>query len=87
MLHHYRSDLAAAKELALAAGVREVETALLQADDARIEIARFASERESNLIVMGTHGRSGWKHLRLGSVAERIVRTAPCPVLTVRSEG
>jgi nucleotide-binding universal stress UspA family protein len=36
------------------------------------------------LIVMGTHGRTGVSHLVLGSVAERVVRTAPCPVLTVR---
>jgi universal stress protein A len=35
--------------------------------------------------VMGTHGRSGFAHLVLGSVAERIVRTAPCAVLTVRN--
>jgi hypothetical protein len=37
-----------------------------------------------DLIVMGTHGRSGVSHLFMGSVAERVVRTAPCPVLTVR---
>ena len=37
-----------------------------------------------DLIVMGTHGRTGVKHLLLGSVAERILRSAPCPVLTVR---
>jgi universal stress protein A len=39
---------------------------------------------DADLIVMGTHGRTGIQHLLLGSVAERIVRTAPCPVLTVR---
>jgi hypothetical protein len=37
-----------------------------------------------DLIVMGTHGRSGMSHLLMGSVAEKIVRTAPCPVMTVR---
>jgi nucleotide-binding universal stress UspA family protein len=37
-----------------------------------------------DLIVMGTHGRSGLAHLFMGSVAERVVRSAPCPVLTVR---
>lgn len=41
-------------------------------------------ERAYDLIVMGTHGRTGFAHLMLGSVAERVVRTAPCPVLTVR---
>jgi nucleotide-binding universal stress UspA family protein len=47
-------------------------------------IAETAVNRGTDLIVMGTHGRSGVAHLVLGSVAERLVRTAPCPVLTVR---
>ncbi|MCA9073376.1 MAG: universal stress protein, partial [Planctomycetaceae bacterium] len=38
-----------------------------------------------DLIVMGTHGRSGLAHVLLGSVAEKVVRKSPCPVLTVRS--
>lgn len=49
------------------------------------EIVRCAAEREVDLIVMGTHGRSGVGHVLLGSVAEKVVRTAPCPVLVVRS--
>jgi nucleotide-binding universal stress UspA family protein len=47
-------------------------------------IVEKAVERGTDLIVMGTHGRSGFVHLLMGSVAERVVRTAPCPVLTVR---
>jgi nucleotide-binding universal stress UspA family protein len=47
-------------------------------------IADTAKERGTDLIVMGTHGRSGFAHLVLGSVAERVIRTAPCAVLTVR---
>lgn len=48
------------------------------------EIVRAAREYEIDLIVLGTHGRSGLKHVLLGSVAENVVRQAPCPVLTVR---
>jgi nucleotide-binding universal stress UspA family protein len=48
------------------------------------EIVRYASEQSIDLIVLGTHGRGRFGHMLLGSVAERIVRTAPCPVLTVR---
>jgi nucleotide-binding universal stress UspA family protein len=47
-------------------------------------VVRFAGEKEIDLIVMGTHGRSGLAHLFMGSVAEKVVRKAPCPVLTVR---
>lgn len=46
-----------------------------------------ASERNVDLIVMGTHGRGGMAHLLLGSVAERVVRTASCPVLTIRCKA
>jgi universal stress protein A len=48
------------------------------------EIVRYAVERRFDLIVMGTHGRTGLKHLLLGSVAEHVVRTSAVPVLTVR---
>jgi nucleotide-binding universal stress UspA family protein len=48
------------------------------------EIVRFAADQQMDLIVVGTHGRGGIAHLLLGSVAERVVRTAVCPVLTVR---
>lgn len=51
---------------------------------AYVEIVRYAREHEIDLIIMGTHGRSGLAHILLGSVAERVVRKAPCPVLTVR---
>jgi len=47
-------------------------------------IVDHAREYDMDLIVMGTHGRGGVAHLLLGSVAERVVRTATCPVLTVR---
>ena len=47
-------------------------------------IADYARREQIDLIIVGTHGRSGVAHLMMGSVAERVVRTAPCPVLTVR---
>jgi nucleotide-binding universal stress UspA family protein len=48
------------------------------------EIVRVARERHSDLIVMGTHGRTGLSRLLLGSVAEEVMRRAPCPVLTLK---
>jgi nucleotide-binding universal stress UspA family protein len=48
------------------------------------EIIRFAKEKDVDLVVMGTHGHSGLTHVLLGSVTEKVVRKAPCPVLTVR---
>jgi nucleotide-binding universal stress UspA family protein len=48
-------------------------------------IVDYARENRIDLIVMGTHGRGALAHLMMGSVAERVVRIAPCPVLTVRN--
>ncbi|OGL07311.1 MAG: hypothetical protein A3H48_00875 [Candidatus Rokubacteria bacterium RIFCSPLOWO2_02_FULL_71_18] len=48
------------------------------------QIVRIAKSRRADLVVMGTHGRSGLAKLFLGSVAGRVVAAAPCPVLTVR---
>jgi nucleotide-binding universal stress UspA family protein len=50
-----------------------------------VEIVRYAREVEADLIVMGSHGRTGIEHLLIGSVAERVVRKAPCSVLVVRN--
>jgi nucleotide-binding universal stress UspA family protein len=52
--------------------------------DAGREIARMADEYGADVIVIATHGETGWRHVLFGSVAERVVRLAPCPVLTVR---
>lgn len=49
------------------------------------EIARFAKENNADLIVMGTHGRTGLGRLLMGSVAELVLRQATCPVLTVKT--
>lgn len=48
------------------------------------EIVETAHEHDVDLIVLGTHGHTGWKHFAIGSTAERVVRAAPCPVLVVR---
>ncbi len=52
-----------------------------------VQIIRYASDQEIDMIIMGTHGRTGLTHVLLGSVAENVVRQAPCPVLIVRNEG
>lgn len=61
----------------------KVTTEVVIGNPAKV-IVEVAAERDAGLIVLGTHGRSGFSHLFMGSVAERVVRTAPCPVLTVR---
>lgn len=60
-----------------------VETALV-AGNPFLEIIRYAKANDVDLIVMGTHGRGAIAHILLGSVAEKVVRKSPCPVLTVR---
>ncbi len=60
-----------------------IETALL-AGNPFVEIVRYAKAQNVDLIVMGTHGRGPIAHMLLGSVAEKVVRKSPCPVLTVR---
>ena len=50
-----------------------------------VEIVRYAREKTCDLIVIATHGRGGVMHALMGSVSEKVVRKAPCPVLTVRS--
>jgi universal stress protein A len=49
------------------------------------EIPQVVGDEGVDLIVMGTHGRTGLRHILLGSVAETMVRTAPCPVFTVKA--
>ena len=64
----------------------EVVTAVRSAPSAASDIMEYARVNAIDLIVMGTHGRGALGRLFMGSVAERVVRSAPCPVLTVRSE-
>lgn len=64
-------------------GISRVDRRLLQGA-AAVELVELARTEGFDLIVMGTHGRTGLKHVLMGSVAERVLRTAPCPVLTVK---
>jgi nucleotide-binding universal stress UspA family protein len=50
------------------------------------EIVEVAKEMDADLIIVATHGYTGWKHFCIGSTAERVVRAAPCPVLVVREK-
>ncbi len=57
-----------------------------QAASAAQEICTYAKEHGVDIVVLATHGRSGLQHLLLGSVAEKVVRSCPVPVLTVRAD-
>ena len=70
--------------MAKAAGVR-ASGVVLDIGVTHEQIVRFARARRADLIVMGTHGRSGLTRALLGSVASRVLATARCPVLTVRA--
>jgi universal stress protein A len=92
-LPRYLQESKAAAEQALArvldpqwSAGRKVVQAVVEGSP-RVEIVRYARQQEIDLIVLATHGRTGLAHLLIGSVAESVVRTAPCPVLTVRPEG
>jgi nucleotide-binding universal stress UspA family protein len=65
-------------------GVR-VRTQVGLANDAGMEIIRIAEEAGADLMVIATHGMTGWRRLAFGSVTEKVVRTADCPVLVLRS--
>jgi nucleotide-binding universal stress UspA family protein len=52
-----------------------------------MEIIDYATKENIDMVVIGTHGRSGLMHILMGSIAERVVRLSPCPVLTVKPEG
>lgn len=66
-------------------GVPHVEALSMQGSPWH-EVVRYAEEQQTDLIVVGKHGHSGLRDRLIGSVAERVVRHAPCPVLTVHAE-
>ena len=80
--NYAKKRLAALQAKARAAGAKAVT--LLMDGVADQQIVRAARSKKADLIVIGTHGRTGLAKFFLGSVASRVVATAPCPVLTVR---
>ena len=96
----YVPDVEGLREELIAAAIGRLKDRLRSSDVRELEpttealigtpawsIVEYAGAHDIDLIVMGTHGRGGMSHLLMGSVAERVVRTAPCPVLTVRQAG
>jgi len=65
---------------------QKVEAVFKEGDPGH-EVIHVAENENADLIVLGTHGYKGWKRFTLGSVAELVVRHAPCAVLTVRPKG
>lgn len=67
--------------------VPSVKTVVIVDDDPAHGIVTYAKKESVDMIVVSTHGRSGLAHALIGSVAEKVVRNAPCPVLTLRSKS
>jgi nucleotide-binding universal stress UspA family protein len=86
----YSEELKMEAERAMQSSLARIRAAGLTVDGVVVhgtpfqEIMEVARAQHVDLIIMGTHGRTGLPHLLLGSVAERVVRLAPCPVLVVR---
>ena len=86
MLRSEAEEAVAEVESLAAAHETSVETAIVEGSPGKAIVAQ-ATEADCDLIVMGTHGRGGIDRLLLGSVAERVVRRSPVPVLTVRLDA
>lgn len=82
-----RLEAFAARQAANNAGTFERAISHLRVEFPAEQIAQLAADLEADLIVVGTHGRRGLRRLLLGSVAEGVVRHAPCPVFVVRPKG
>ena len=83
MIHKAKEYVAEVKKKALAAGVK-AETYVGEAE-AYEAITNLAKDRSANMIIIGSHGRTGLRRLLMGSVAEKVIGLAPCPVLVVKS--
>ena len=84
MIDSERAELENWKTMAKQLGAGEVGTRFLTGVAWDTILALLKDDPAIDLVVMGTHGRTGLKHVLLGSVAEKVVRHAPCPVLVVR---
>jgi universal stress protein A len=84
-LRLYRRELVKMRDRLEGPDLSQPVTVQLREGDAAAEILQEAVEAGADLIVMGSHGRTGLGHLLLGSVAEAVLRRAPCPVLTVKN--
>ena len=78
-------EIAACRKRAEDAGVA-VDTLIVRGVPSHTIVGK-ARDRQVDLIAMGTHGRTGLQHLLIGSVAERVVRLAPCPVMVIPREA
>ena len=85
LVHEAELELAVRMEAALTGDVTVVRS--VQIGKPVLAIIDYAKEHEIDLIVIGTHGHTGLSHLLLGSIAEKVVRLATCPVLTVHPQG
>lgn len=79
-----RKELDAARAASLS-DCAKVDTAVLRHDSPGEALAEHAAAVDADLVIVGSHGRTGLRRALLGSVAEKVVRLAPCPVLVVRS--
>lgn len=84
LLGEWRAEAKRRLDAAVPAGFESRTVAATRVGSPCPEIVHYAIDHHVDLIVLGTHGRGAIGHVLLGSVAERVVRTAPCPVLTVR---
>ena len=85
MLERIEQDLADWKHRAIEMGVTRVRTAVIRGSAWKEIVEVLKADRSYDLVVLGTHGRTGISHALLGSVAEKIVRHAPCPALVVHA--
>jgi universal stress protein A len=80
VLHHSQRAL---RELLEAQGLQGRAVPMVRSGDPALTIAEAALEEKRDLVIVGTHGRSGLSRVVLGSVAEKVIRHSPCPVLVV----